>query len=165
VKRLRIEDGNPPALRWSASLLALEIPTARWPAKAPRTLGCEHALPAAHEDVQPAVSVQMPRENKRRVPQSSPQKTTTTTCEDKCMQRCPGPRIRVVTLGDLKQDCATPFYESSTPVLDFGACSWESQINRYDYLRGPKEIDEKLMCSETQLPEPARDLCIRSMEL
>jgi hypothetical protein len=26
---------------------------------------------------------------------------------------------------------------------------WESQINRYDYLRGPKEIDEKLMCSET----------------
>jgi hypothetical protein len=46
----------------------------------------------------------------------------------------------------------TPFYEhppSSTPVLDFAACSWESQINRYDYLRGPKEIDEKLMCSET----------------
>ena len=44
-------------------------------------------------------------------------------------------RIRVVTLGDLKQHRAT-------------ACSWESQINRYDYLRGPKEIDEKLMCSE-----------------
>ena len=60
-------------------------------------------------------------------------------------------RIRVVTLGDLKQHRATPFYEhlpSSTPVLDFGACSWESQINRYDYLRGPEEIDEKLMCSE-----------------
>src|SRR5262245_39512539 len=54
-------------------------------------------------------------------------------------------RIRVVTLGDLKQPCATPFYEhppSSTPVLDFAACFWESQINRYDYLRGPKEIDE-----------------------
>jgi len=34
-------------------------------------------------------------------------------------------------------------------VLDFAACSWESQINRRDYLRGPKEIDEKLMCSET----------------
>jgi hypothetical protein len=60
-------------------------------------------------------------------------------------------RIRVVTLGDLKQHRATPFYDHpppSTPVLDFGACSWESQINRYDYLRGPKEIDEKLMCSE-----------------
>src|SRR5262249_41811988 len=60
-------------------------------------------------------------------------------------------RILVVTLVDLKQPCATPFYEhppSSTPVLDFVACSWESQINRYDYLRGPKEIDEKLMCSE-----------------
>ena len=26
---------------------------------------------------------------------------------------------------------------------------WESQINRYNYLRGRKEIDEKLMCSET----------------
>src|SRR6266403_4005104 len=25
----------------------------------------------------------------------------------------------------------------------------ESQINRYNYLRGRKEIDEKLMCSET----------------
>jgi hypothetical protein len=52
-------------------------------------------------------------------------------------------RIRVVTLGDLKQPRATPFYEhppSSTPVLDFAACSWESQINRYDYLRGPKEL-------------------------
>ncbi len=61
-------------------------------------------------------------------------------------------RIGVVTLGDLKQPRATPLYEhppSSTPVLDFAACSWESQINRYDYLRGPKEIDEKLMCSET----------------
>jgi hypothetical protein len=60
--------------------------------------------------------------------------------------------IRVVTLGDLKQPRATPFYEhppSSTPVLDFAACSWKSQINCYDYLRGPKEIDEKLMCSET----------------
>ena len=36
------------------------------------------------------------------------------------------------------------------------------------YLRGPKEIDEKLMCSETRLPEPSitgRDLCIRGMEL
>jgi len=50
-------------------------------------------------------------------------------------------RIRVVTLGNLKQPRATPFYEnppSSTPVLDFAACSWESQINRYDYLRGPQ---------------------------
>lgn len=35
--------------------------------------------------------IQMPRGNKRRVPQSSPQKTTTSTCEDKRMQRCPGP--------------------------------------------------------------------------
>src|SRR5215472_5694364 len=43
----------------------------------------------------------------------------------------------------------TSIRRSSTPVLDFAACSWESQINRYDYLRGPKEIDEKLMCSET----------------
>jgi hypothetical protein len=78
-------------------------------------------------------------------------------------------RIRVVTLGDLKQPRATPFYEhppSSTPVLDFAACSWESQINRYDYLRGPKGIDEKLMCSETpNCRNPARDLCIRNMEL
>src|SRR5215510_8412369 len=32
--------------------------------------------------------IQMPRGNKRRVPQSSPQKTTS---EDKRMQRCPGP--------------------------------------------------------------------------
>src|SRR6266436_1987306 len=136
--------------------------------------------------------IQMPRGNKRRVPQSSPQKTTTSTCEDKRMQRCPGPlsnrprgappgmnpdrmfliakrlgqlaqlRIGVVTLGDLKQPRATPFYEhppSSTPVLDFAACSWESQINRYDYLRGPRGIDEKLMCSRPQLPEP----CPRSM--
>ena len=29
----------------------------------------------------------------------------------------------------------------------------------------PKEIDGKLMCSEAPTPEPARDLCIRSMEL
>jgi hypothetical protein len=35
--------------------------------------------------------IQMPRGNKRRVPQSSPQKPTTSTCEDKRMQRCPGP--------------------------------------------------------------------------
>ena len=35
--------------------------------------------------------IQMPRGNKRRVPQSSPQKTTPSTCEDKRMQRCPGP--------------------------------------------------------------------------
>ena len=125
--------------------------------------------------------IQIPRGNKRRVPQSSPQKTTTSTCEDKRTQRCPGPqsnrprgapsgmnpdrmfliakrlglvrraltdrgklaqlRIRVVTLGDLTQPRATPFYErprSSTPVLDFAACSWESQINRYDILRGPQ---------------------------
>ncbi len=50
-------------------------------------------------------------------------------------------RIGVVTSGDLKQPRATPFYEhppSSTPVLDFAACSWESQINRYDHLRGPQ---------------------------
>src|SRR5436853_7760040 len=33
--------------------------------------------------------IQMPRGNKRRIPQSSPQKTTTSTCEDKRMQRCP----------------------------------------------------------------------------
>jgi hypothetical protein len=35
-------------------------------------------------------------------------------------------RIRVVTLGDLKQHRATPFYDhppSSMPVLDFGAWS------------------------------------------
>jgi hypothetical protein len=80
-----------------------------------------------------------------------------------------GKLIRVVTLGDLKQHRAMPFYDhppSSTPVLDFGACSWESQISRYDYLRGPKEIDEKLMCSENStVRNPARDLCIRSMEL
>jgi hypothetical protein len=51
-------------------------------------------------------------------------------------------RIRVVILGDLKQPRATPFYEhppSSTPVLDFAACSWESQINRYDLL-APKKL-------------------------
>src|SRR5215510_3513662 len=133
--------------------------------------------------------IQMPRGNKRRVPQSSPQKTTS---EDKRMQRCPGPlsnrprgappgmnldRMFLIAKGlglvrrcadRWRQACAaphprrylgrsqatlrTPFYEhppSSTPVLDFAACSWESQINRYDYLRGPKEIDEKLMCSET----------------
>jgi hypothetical protein len=74
-------------------------------------------------------------------------------------------RIRVVTLGDLKQPRATPFYDHrplSTPVLDFGACSWVSQINRYDYSGGPKEIDEKLMRS---VPELARDLCIRNVEL
>ena len=50
-------------------------------------------------------------------------------------------RIRIVTLGDLKQPRATPFYEhppSSTPVLDFAA-SWESQINRYDLL-APKKF-------------------------
>ena len=52
-------------------------------------------------------------------------------------------RIRVVSLGDLKQPRTTTFYEhppSSTPVLDFAACSWDSQINRYDYLRGPKKL-------------------------
>jgi hypothetical protein len=49
----------------------------------------------------------------------------------------------IVTLSDLKQhrDAAL---RSSAVVND----SSESQINRYDYLRGPKEIDEKLMCSE-----------------
>jgi hypothetical protein len=41
--------------------------------------------------------IQMPRGNKRRVPQSSPQKTTTSTCEDKRMRRCPGPLSNRVT--------------------------------------------------------------------
>jgi hypothetical protein len=134
----------------------------------------------------------MPRGNKRRVPQSSPQKTTPSTCEDKRMQRCPGPlpnRPRGAPPGmnpdrmfliakrfglvrrcadRWRQACAAPHPRrylgrsqatsrdavlrsppSSTPALDIGASSWESQINRYDYLRGPKQIDEKLMCSET----------------
>src|SRR5262245_2790282 len=41
--------------------------------------------------------IQMRRGNKRRVPQSSPQKTTTSTCEDKRMQRCPGSLSNRVT--------------------------------------------------------------------
>jgi hypothetical protein len=53
-------------------------------------------------------------------------------------------RIRVVTLGDLKQPRATAFYEhppSSTPLLDFAARSWESQINRYElFAWAPKKL-------------------------
>src|SRR5437016_4510102 len=124
----------------------------------------------AHQRIQQIGGViQMPRGNKRRVPQSSPQKTTTSTCEDERMQRCPGPlsnrprgappgmnpdRMFLIAkrLGLVRrcadrwrQACAAPHprrylgrsqatsrdavYEhppSSTPVLDFAACSWET---------------------------------------
>ena len=147
-------------------------------------------LVAHHQRIQQIGGViQMPRGNKRRVPQSSPQKTTTSTCEDKRMQRCPGPlsnrprgappgmnpdRMFLIAkrLGLVRrcadrwrQACAAPHprrylgrsqatsrdavLRSSAVVNRFCRVFWESQINRYNYLRGRKEIDEKLMCSET----------------
>ena len=142
--------------------------------------------------------IQMPRGNKRRVPQSSPQKTTTSTCEDKRMQRCPGllsnrprgappgmnpDRMFLIAKGlglvrrcadRWRQACAAPHPRrylgrsqatSRDAVLRSSAVVNASSRFCCVFLGepksiativcvDPKEIDEKLMCSETQLPEP-----------
>jgi hypothetical protein len=55
------------------------------------------------------------------------------------------------TLADLNQHRPTPSYDHppSSPKFSILSRVPGRALNRYDYLRGPKEIDEKLMRSET----------------
>src|SRR5256885_6869828 len=72
-------------------------------------------------------------------------------CADRWRQACAAPHPRRY-LGRSQATSRDAVLRSSAVVnasSRFWRVFWESQINRYNYLRGRKEIDEKLMCSET----------------